>query len=1305
VALAFDAVGPSSSGQAGTGTSTSWSHTCTGSSGLLLAAVAVDISSGSDAGLTCTATYNGVSMTSVQRWESGGAGQVVGFVQVFKLIAPATGANTVAVSVSGGTPDKLAAGSLSFSGADQTTGTGTPAHSDSGGAGTTSGSVSVTGTASGSIAAAFVTCGSGSLTFTSGTSRFAVQQIGGGAAGTCGGATAVSAGGTVSVTWTQGSDFYGAIAVEVLAASGGGTANAGVAAVSAAAPQPGIAGSVTSQGVPVSAHSATGAVTGTWPTGSSQVAGRVLVAAVTAGASTSAAAISTPSGWAKQVEEGNSATANTRAAIYTKVASGGDAAPSFTSTESGTAGGMDCMLFELIGADTTTVVDTSGVFGSGSSSATLGNATFTCTTSGSPHAGGYAIAVFSQERTAANLTFTDSGTGWAKLLNGNGASARNQAAILVQGSPSTAGTLNDHGQFSTDTTAFGAAIVAVFLLGGPSTSASAGAATAACLAVQPGGTGRPAAATAAAAAPQISFKPYIAGLGGTGAGYFADQHGSARMVLGDAAWGLCGNAGRWNSGNWQADYDGYLGNRAAQGFTAIYTKPMGTTQNLGINDDGRTFDSLFPFQGGTPATGVSLAAPSSGLTSAYWARIDYMLSSALAKGITVFLNAIGYDSDFESSGPLAGKSSTEFGAYGTALGTRYASQPNLVWMVADDYFGAADASIAAFLTGLRGAGDTHPIAIENMPESTSRNTLDTSPSVAAWGTAHAQFNFVYTYNVTYRGVEQAYLETSPVPVIWGDGYFYQGGNSGSYQGGTGAFAYDHAVRQDAWHAVSSGARGWINGSEGIWQYQSTALADSNTEWWYVHGAGVIRTVMESLPGWHLLVPDTSSALVTAGRGTHAGAFASGGGGGQYEVKFTDAYVTASRTPDSGSGSSLAVIYMSHATTITIDQTKIASGYTATWVDPLTGAASSATPGSTFNSTAKGSNSAGEADWALVLQAPTTVSATAGVAAATAAAAPPSLTATATAGAATGSVAAPVPVATVAAKPTAAAALGATVSASSSISASAGVTTASATAPQPAMAFTASPGVATAQAAAPPFVPAVAALPGVATAAGVPPQPSVSASGSVSASAGVASAGAVATQPGTSTTVSPPAAASAGTAGLPASAASIQAGVAVAPGAAVQPVPAATVPAAPAAGAATPAGATVSTVTQAQAHAGVAMVAAAPAQPSAAATAQAGVAAASAGVPLATAQAASLAQAAAAAATAMLPSLTLGTFAHAGAAAALAQAAGGQVPAQVVTGTVRAAQMALPQVEAGQMALARAQQGQAPLAHAQGGQWP
>lgn len=456
---------------------------------------------------------------------------------------------------------------------------------------------------------------------------------------------------------------------------------------------------------------------------------------------------------------------------------------------------------------------------------------------------------------------------------------------------------------------------------------------------------------------------YITGITGTGAlSWFTDQSGSPLLVWGDAAWAWPGNAGRWNSGNWQADFDTFIANRAAQGFTAIYCKPMGTTQSGNINDNGGTFDSLYPFQGGAPTTGTAGANPSSGLTSAYWARIDYMLSSAEASGITIFLNALGYSSDFSGGpGPLAGKSTTEFQAYGTALGGRYASQPNLIWNLADDYFGGSDSLISAYMTGVRGAGDTHLVAIENMAESTSRFTLDASPSTLPWGDANAQYNFVYSYNQEYYGVERAYAEASPITVLQGDGYFYQGGSG--YSGGTGAFAYDRAFRQAAWWSLASGARGKIHGSESIWQYASTSLAASATDWWYANNALTIRTLVESLPNWWKLIPDTASALVTAGRGTRASPFASGGSGGQYESATTSAYVAAALT----AAGDLALLYLPNATTITVNQSLLVPGYQAYWVDPITGVKTATTAGSTYNSTAKGNSSGGDPDWVLVLQ--------------------------------------------------------------------------------------------------------------------------------------------------------------------------------------------------------------------------------------------------------------------------------------------------------------------------------------------------
>jgi hypothetical protein len=449
-------------------------------------------------------------------------------------------------------------------------------------------------------------------------------------------------------------------------------------------------------------------------------------------------------------------------------------------------------------------------------------------------------------------------------------------------------------------------------------------------------------------------RPVITSLAGGGNGWFTDQYGQPRLVWGDAAWGLPGGVGRWSSGAWRADYDAYFATRSGQGCTVVYLAPMTTVHNGGLNDDGRQYDGTLPFQGG------SLANPSTGLTAAYWARIDYMLASAAAQGITVVMNAIGYNSDFETNGPLAGKSTTEFQAFGAALGGRYATASNLVWTLADDYFGDNDAVITAFLTGVRGAGDTHPVSIENFSETTSRKQLPGAGAALPWGAANAQYNFVYSYDVIYIGTEDAYTADGTVPVIAGDGYFYQGGTSYSA-------TFDRAFRQESWWALSSGARGKIHGDEGIWQWPSTAQAHAASAWWWANNSANIVAAFTALAGWHLLIPDTGSALVTAGRGTRK-TFT----GTQYEPAVTDAYVTASKTPDG----SLAVVYLSHGSTITIDQSKLGSGYTATWIDPVSGATSSATAGTTYNSTAKGSNSAGDPDWVLVFQGPAAAAASA-----------------------------------------------------------------------------------------------------------------------------------------------------------------------------------------------------------------------------------------------------------------------------------------------------------------------------------------
>lgn len=433
-------------------------------------------------------------------------------------------------------------------------------------------------------------------------------------------------------------------------------------------------------------------------------------------------------------------------------------------------------------------------------------------------------------------------------------------------------------------------------------------------------------------------------------------------MLADNPWALIFNAGEWSSGNWQAEMGNYLSSRSAQGWTGLYLSALGNIDNGGTYENGNTWDNVPPFTGG--------GHPSAGFNNTYWQRVDYLISTAASYGLTVFLN-IAYTADgtgngnFDTGGALdsGALTQTDYTDYGTALGNRYGASPNLVWMYGNDYYATNETQFPWIRDAIAATGDTHAMAFHVKPESTSRYDIETGTDgslSSPFSYTYSQVNWVYSYNVTYFGIERAYEEAAAhsiaqLPAVWGDGYGY---NSGA------ALPTDQMMRQMSWWALSSGARGMNNISNDIQKWDSgspAAVASSTDSPWYTSSAGAMRTLVESLPNWWKLMPDTSSALVTSGRGTHA----SGISTGSFYNGGTDNYVSASRVADG----SLAIIYCAKAFSITIDQTKMAAGYTATWVDPATGAKTAATTGSSYSSSGLGNNSQGEPDWALILQGP------------------------------------------------------------------------------------------------------------------------------------------------------------------------------------------------------------------------------------------------------------------------------------------------------------------------------------------------
>ena len=310
--------------------------------------------------------------------------------------------------------------------------------------------------------------------------------------------------------------------------------------------------------------------------------------------------------------------------------------------------------------------------------------------------------------------------------------------------------------------------------------------------------------------------------------------------------------------------------------------------------------------------------------------------------------------------------SGQWTSWATMIADRYKSTPNLIWLVGNDMFSPFnDTTLTAVYSAVTGAGDTHLWgawynAGNHVPVCLGHER------VRGLGRYLRDFNFCYSYNATYWIIEYAYGEVanegaaSLLPPVWGDGYFYAGSGPDYYA------PDDRALRQEWWWSLASGARGILGEAENVYEWAAGTSSRAVTgDWFFANNAANIVTAFTGLGEWHKLIPDLSSALVTAGRGTRVSGLTSGGGGGSYESSFANSYVAASKTPDG----TLAVLYLPNSTTVTVNTSLLASGWTATWIDPITGAASSAGNGSTYNSTAKGNNSQGDPDWVLAFQSP------------------------------------------------------------------------------------------------------------------------------------------------------------------------------------------------------------------------------------------------------------------------------------------------------------------------------------------------
>jgi hypothetical protein len=207
--VSYGNTGPSPDGaMANNASALSWTDNVSGSDTALLVAVAVGKQD--DSGQSASATDNGTAMESLATVYDNG--QPDGFLEVFGLADVPDGANTIRVTVTGGSALELTGGSESFDGAAPEGTFSAPAVA---GGDSTSPAVEIASMPRG-LVAAFAACGS-AITGTAAPAaqKFVADDNDSTGAGNSAGATSPATGGNVTVAWSSIDDWWGAVAVEV----------------------------------------------------------------------------------------------------------------------------------------------------------------------------------------------------------------------------------------------------------------------------------------------------------------------------------------------------------------------------------------------------------------------------------------------------------------------------------------------------------------------------------------------------------------------------------------------------------------------------------------------------------------------------------------------------------------------------------------------------------------------------------------------------------------------------------------------------------------------------------------------------------------------------------------------------------------------------------------------------------------------------------------------------------------------------------------------------------------------------------
>ncbi|HEX7072360.1 MAG TPA: glycoside hydrolase family 140 protein [Rhodothermales bacterium] len=377
--------------------------------------------------------------------------------------------------------------------------------------------------------------------------------------------------------------------------------------------------------------------------------------------------------------------------------------------------------------------------------------------------------------------------------------------------------------------------------------------------------------------------------------YLVDQSGAPVFINGDTAWSLMAQPTN-------AQVQAYLDDRQEKGYNVIIVSLIEA-----LFADNAPANVL----GDRPFTGAPFATPN----EAYFARADWIIEQAAARGISLLLAPayLGYACGGEGWCRRIQEASFEtMHSYGRFLGNRYKDHPNIIWLIGGDtdpFMYNVDEKLEEMVAGIKEFDPDHLMTAHTGPETSAQEI---------WGSrAWLDLNTVYTYSGrTYEQTAVEYRRENALPLFLLET---------AYENEHGSTPL--SLRASAYHSVLWGARlGHFFGNCPIWPFGTSMAAKfcEGTDWVaQLDSAGsttvaYIGNLMRSRRHW-LMRPDHEDTVMTRGHGRGS---------------------TRAVTARASDGSSV-IAYIPTRRRVTMDMTEVA-GSTAQvwWWNPRTNVATS-----------------------------------------------------------------------------------------------------------------------------------------------------------------------------------------------------------------------------------------------------------------------------------------------------------------------------------------------------------------------------